>query len=122
MGEKTILVVEDNPDNLKLVSWILEDEDFNIVAAETGEDGLAALEQHNIDLVLMDISLPGIDGKEASRRIRDNPDLAGLPIIALTAHAIQGEKEAILAAGVNDLLTKPLDEDQLLNSIHSLIG
>ncbi len=121
MGEKTILVVEDNPDNLKLVSWILEDEDYDIVAAETGEDGLAALEQHSIDLVLMDISLPGIDGKEASRRIRENPDLAGLPIIALTAHAIQGEKEAILASGVNDLLTKPLDEDQLLQSIRSLL-
>lgn len=121
MAEKTILVVEDNPDNLKLVSWILEDEDYQVVAAETGEDGLDALDHHNIDLILMDISLPGIDGKEATRRIRDNSKYAHLPIIALTAHAIQGEQEAILASGVNSLLTKPLDEDALLQGIEDLL-
>lgn len=112
-----ILVIEDNPDNSKLVTWILEDENYQVTCAETAEIGLSLLASETFDAVLMDISLPGMDGKEATRRIRNNPDWQGLPVLALTAHAIKGERESIFASGVNDLLTKPLDETVLIEKL-----
>ncbi len=118
----SILVIEDNPDNRKLVTWILEDEDYQVTCAETAEEGLTLVEQAAFDLILMDISLPGIDGTEATRLIRQMPDLKHIPIIALTAHAIKGEQESILACGVDDLITKPLDEDQLLSRMQELLN
>jgi len=119
--QANILVVEDNPDNRKLVTWILEDEGYSVTCAPTAEEGLAALEQRVFDIVLMDISLPGMDGKEATRQIRQNPKWQALPVIALTAHAIKGEHESIMASGVTDLITKPLDEEQLLNRLAELL-
>ncbi len=117
-----ILVIEDNPDNRKLVTWILEDEGYVVTCAPTAEDGLSELEKRTFDIVLMDISLPGMDGKEATRQIRQNPKWQTLPIIALTAHAIKGEHEAIMASGVTDLITKPLDEELLLNCLSELLA
>lgn len=117
----SILVIEDNPDNRKLVTWILEDENYQVTCAESAEEGLVLVEQGSFDLILMDISLPGIDGTEATRLIRQTPNLKHIPIIALTAHAIKGEQESILACGVDDLITKPLDEDQLLNRMQELL-
>jgi CheY-like chemotaxis protein len=113
----TILVVEDNPDNMKLVTWALEDEGYAFEGVTSAEEGLEVLGRRPIDLVLMDVSLPGIDGKEATRRIRSDPALARLPVIAVTAHAIKGEAEAILASGVDALVTKPIDERLLLETI-----
>lgn len=117
-----ILVIEDNPDNSKLVTWILEDEDYQVTCAETAELGLAALQSETFDAVLMDISLPGMDGKEATQQIRNTPELSNMPVLALTAHAIKGERESILASGVNDLLTKPLDEEDLLSKLEHWIS
>jgi two-component system, cell cycle response regulator DivK len=117
----SILVIEDNPDNRKLVTWILEDENYQVTCAESAEEGLTLVEQATFDLILMDISLPGIDGTEATRLIRQMPNLKHIPIIALTAHAIKGEQESILACGVDDLITKPLDEDQLLSRMQELL-
>jgi two-component system cell cycle response regulator DivK len=115
----TILVVEDNADNMKLFAWTLEDEGYVFEGAGSAEEGLAALERRRFDLVLMDIALPGIDGKEATRRIRAQPRFARLPIIAVTAHAVKGEAEAILAAGVTAVVTKPIDEALLMRAIRS---
>lgn len=106
---KSLLMIEDNPDNVKLLAWTLEDEGYEVVSAGTAEKGLELLDNGNFDLVLMDISLPGMDGKEATRIIRANPKYRDLPIIAVTAHAIQGESEKILACGVTELVTKPID-------------
>jgi len=100
--QANILVVEDNPDNRKLVTWILEDEGYSVTCTPTAEEGLEALEQRVFDIVLMDISLPGMDGKEATRQIRQNPKWQALPVIALTAHAIKGEHESIMASGVTE--------------------
>ncbi|ABD79344.1 response regulator [Saccharophagus degradans] len=118
----TILVVEDNPDNQQLVTWILEDEGYTVVCADTAEDGLKLLESHNFTLILMDISLPGMDGKQATQQIRNTPAIASIPIIALTAHAVQGERESIMASGVDELLTKPLDEVALIQRIKEMIN
>ncbi|ACR11759.1 response regulator [Teredinibacter turnerae] len=119
---KAILVIEDNPDNQQLVTWILEDEGYQVACADTAEDGLALLEDTRFDLILMDISLPGMDGKEATQQIRNTPHLKDIPILALTAHAVQGEREAIVASGVDGLMTKPLDEEELLKTLFSLFN
>lgn len=118
----SVLVVEDNPDNRKLVTWILEDEGYAITCAETGEKALDLLRSSRFDIILMDISLPGMDGTEATRAIRLMPENAKLPIIALTAHAVKGELEPILASGVDDVITKPLDEDLLLTRMQELLN
>lgn len=111
---KDILVVEDNPDNLKLVTWILEDEGYTVTAAGSGEECLNLTQHHDFDLILMDISLPGMDGKETTRQLRQSDAYRNKPIIALTAHAIKGEDDEIRRSGVTDLITKPLDEEKLL--------
>ena len=114
-----ILAIEDNPDNMELFAWILEDEGFEFEGVGTAEEGLDSLERRLFDLVLMDVALPGMDGKEATRRIRADPRFAHLPIIAVTAHAGKRETEEILAAGVNSVLTKPLDHARLIQAIRS---
>lgn len=120
--DQTILVVEDNPDNQQLVTWILEDEGYTVVCADTAEDGLLMLNSNDFALILMDISLPGMDGKQATQQIRNTPSIAKIPIIALTAHAVQGERESIMASGVDDLLTKPVDEIALIQRITDMLA
>lgn len=112
-----ILVVEDNPDNRQLVTWILEDEGYDVTCSPNAEDGLAQLESHNFDMVLMDISLPGMNGKQATQLIRQSDKHSGIPVLALTAHAIATEEAEIIASGVNALITKPLDETLLLETM-----
>ncbi len=116
-----VLVVEDNADNRKLVSWVLEDAGYPFTNVSSAEEGLQVLETGEFGLVLMDVSLPGMDGKEATRRLRADPRWRTLPVIAVTAHAITGEVEAIRASGVSALVTKPIDEAELLAAMESLL-
>ncbi len=118
----SILVIEDNSDNQKLVTWILEDEGYLVTCSDTAEDGIEALQQGNYQAILMDISLPGMDGTEATSAIRQMERFKTLPIIALTAHAIKGETDKIMASGVDDLITKPVDEELLLARLSQLIA
>ncbi|NKB88394.1 MAG: response regulator [Acidobacteria bacterium] len=116
-----LAVVEDNPDNRLLVSAILEDE-FEIEEHERGDEALAAMTEDPPDIVLMDISLPGMDGVQVLHAMRRRPELAHLPVIALTAHAMSGDRERFLAEGFNDYVTKPiLDEDLLVGAITGLL-
>lgn len=116
---KTILIVEDIDLNADLLSQLLED-DYNLLIAKDGQQGVAAVEQNDPDLVLMDISLPVMDGYEATRIIRKtNSDL---PIIGLSAHAMQGDAEKAKSAGCTDYLTKPVDEDLLLKMLKQYLG
>jgi CheY-like chemotaxis protein len=117
-----ILIVEDNADNRKLLLWTLEDEGYAVEWAASAEEALAALERRPFDVVLMDIALPGMDGMEATRRLRAQPRFAALPVIAVTAHAVRGQVEAILASGVSDLVTKPIDEARLKQVIRSYLA
>ncbi len=113
----TIAVVEDNPDNRLLVQAILEDL-YDLVEYETGTDALEGFQEHVPDLVLLDISLPGMDGSEVLQRMRGDSRLAGVPVIALTAHAMAGDRERYLAQGFDEYLTKPIvDEEVLLDAI-----
>ena len=118
---KKIAVVEDNPDNRLLVQVILEPL-YEVVEYETGFAALEGLPDAKPDLILLDISLPGMDGAEVLRRIRATPQLRALPVIALTAHAMAGDREKFLAAGFNDYVTKPIvDENILLGAIQRLL-
>ena len=116
---KTILIVEDIDLNVDLLSQLLEDE-YNILVARDGAQGIAVAEECNPDLVLMDISLPVMDGYEATRRIREIRK--SLPIIGLSAHAMQGDPEKAIAAGCTDYLTKPVDEDLLFKKLKQYLG
>ena len=119
---KRVLYIEDNQDNMRLVVWILEDEGYEVLQAWTAEEGLKVLEQQPVDLVLMDISLPGMNGMEATQMMRANERLAKIPVFALTAHAISEERGRIAASGVDKILTKPLDEEELVAAIRDQIG
>jgi two-component system, cell cycle response regulator DivK len=112
-----IAVVEDNPDNRMLVQALLEDR-YEISEYESGVAAIEGLEADRPDIVLLDISLPEMDGTEVLAWIRKQETLREIPVIALTAHAMAGDREKYLAAGFNDYVTKPiLDEDVLIGAI-----
>ena len=118
---RRIAVVEDNADNRLLVRAILEDM-YVIVEYESGSEALAGLKEGDPDLILLDISLPEMDGTEVLRAIRADPALRDLPVIALTAHAMAGDRERFLAEGFDDYLTKPImDENVLIGTIERLL-
>jgi CheY-like chemotaxis protein len=104
-----ILVIEDNPLNLELVTDLLEAAGFIICRALTAEEGLRAARELSPDLILMDLSLPGLDGLAATRALRADPATRHLTIIALTAHAMKGDEAIALRAGCDGYLTKPID-------------
>jgi two-component system, cell cycle response regulator DivK len=113
----TIAIVEDNADNRLLLQAILDGQ-YDLVEYENGADALVGLAASLPDLVLLDISLPGMDGNEILSRIRADAALRKLPVLALTAHAMSGDREKYLAAGFNDYITKPIvDETILLSAI-----
>lgn len=117
-----ILLVEDNEMNRDMLSRRLMRKGFEIVLAEDGHQGVDKAATENPDLILMDLSLPGIDGWEATRAIKSNPATEAIPVIALTAHAMAGDKEKALAAGCNDYDTKPIEFARLLEKIQNLLG
>ena len=113
---KKVLVVEDVDFNRDLVVQLLEDK-YHVIEAVNGQEGLELAERERPQLILMDLSLPVMDGWEATRRLKANDDLRSIPVIALTAHAMKGDEEKALAAGCDDYLVKPLDEDELITKI-----
>lgn len=118
----TIAVVEDNPDNRLLVEAMLEDR-YEIVLFEDGPSALEQLPNSGAQLILLDISLPGMDGLDVLKELRSMPETADLPIIALTAHAMSGDRERFLEAGFDDYVSKPiLDSDQLAELIKKLVA
>ena len=120
---RRVLIVDDDVRNVFAVSAALEAQGMAVVFADNGRDGIAQLEQEpDVDLVLMDIMMPEMDGYETMREIRRRPTLASLPIIALTAKALTGDREKAIAAGASDYVTKPVDIDRLLAVIHSWLN
>ena len=113
---KKILIVEDVALNTDLLVQLLED-DYELVTAADGLQGVIRAESERPDLILMDISLPLMDGYEATRRIKSDSNLAHIPIIGLSGHAMSGDAQKALDAGCDDYLTKPLDEDLLFEKM-----
>jgi two-component system, cell cycle response regulator DivK len=121
MTEARILVVEDNDRNLKLVRDVLVFAGFEVLEAQTGEQGVAIAETNLPDLVLMDLQLPGIDGAEALRRLRDNPATAELPVVAVTAFAMKEDGERTRQAGFDGYITKPLSVRSLPDQVRNYL-
>ena len=117
-----ILLVEDNEMNRDMLSRRLLRKGFQVVIAEDGQAGINMAGSESPDLILMDLSLPIVDGWEATRRIKGNPDTAGTPVIALTAHAMQGDEDKALEAGCDDYDTKPVNFKRLLEKIEKYLG
>ena len=108
-----ILYIEDNPDNRMLVRRVLQAEGYTVIEAKDGPTGIRIATEQIPDLILMDINLPDVDGYEITARIKQLPGLAKVPVIALTANVMKGDREKTLAAGCDGYIQKPIDIDQL---------
>ena len=118
-----ILYVEDNEDNVYMLKMRLElIEGFEIAVATDGAEAISAVTADSPDIILMDLNVPVINGWEATRRIKADPKTSGIPVIALSAHAMAGDRERALAAGCDDFDTKPIDFDRLLNKMKRLVS
>jgi CheY-like chemotaxis protein len=117
MANKTVLLIEDNVLNLKLVKTLLEFNKYAVVTAEDAEKGIQLARDLHPDLILMDLQLPGMDGLEATRRIKKDPDLEDIPIVALTSFAMEGDEERALSAGCNGYIPKPINTREFSKTI-----
>ncbi len=118
---KRILVVEDQEDNRQIVRDLLTANDYEMTEAENGQEALAAVAKDRPDLILMDIQLPLMDGYEATRRIKADPSLSSIPVIAVTSYAFSGDEEKAREAGCNDSVSKPYSPLQLLAKIRQYL-
>jgi two-component system cell cycle response regulator DivK len=118
---KRILVVEDQEDNRRIIRDLLTASGYALIEAVTGEEGVAAAEREKPDLILMDIQLPGLDGYEATRRIKAIPALKQVPVIAVTSYALSGDDQKAFAAGCDGYVTKPFSPRQLLAKIREYL-
>ncbi len=118
---KRILVVEDQEDNRQIVRDLLTITDYEVTEAENGEEALASVAKQRPDLILMDIQLPIMDGYEATRRLKADPALRAIPIIAVTSYALSGDEEKALAAGCDDFVPKPFSPRELLAKIRKYL-
>jgi two-component system, cell cycle response regulator DivK len=116
-----ILVVEDNERNLKLLRDVLEYAGYDVRVARTAEDGITLAVKELPDLVLMDLQLPGMDGMEALRRLRENPRTAGIPVVAVTAQAMKQDRERVLEAGFDGYVEKPISVRAFPDQVRSFL-
>jgi len=119
---KRILVVEDTEDNRQIIRDLLTSVGYELIEAVTGEEGVAMAAEHRPDLILMDMQLPVLDGYEATRRIKAKPDLAAIPIIAVTSYALAGDEAKTRAAGCDGYVAKPFSPRQLLAKVREFVG
>jgi two-component system cell cycle response regulator DivK len=119
---RRILVVEDHEENRRILRLLLNSAGFELLEAETGEEGLALAASSRPDLILMDIQLPGIDGYEATRRLKADPALRHIPIIVVTSYALSGDDAKAFAAGCDAYVTKPFVPRQLLAKVREYLG
>jgi len=116
-----ILVVEDNPTNQLLTTMVLNRDGFETAVAESAEDALVFMKSRRPDLILMDVQLPGMDGLTFASSLRSIPEAAGVPVVALTSHAMRGDRERAIAAGCVGYLSKPIDTRTLSDELRALI-
>ena len=115
-----ILLVEDNELNRDMLTRRLKRKGFTVLCAENGQEGIDVAKSENLDIILMDLSLPVVDGWTAAERLKADASTKSIPIIALTAHAMKGDREKALEAGCDDYDTKPIDFERLLDKINTL--
>jgi two-component system cell cycle response regulator DivK len=122
MAGELVLVVEDNDKNMKLFRDVLQATGYRTLEAASGEDAVDLAVEHEPDLVLLDSQLPGIDGVETLRRLREHQRTAGAPVVALTAQAMAGDRERFLAAGFDGYISKPIDVREFVNTVRRYCG
>jgi two-component system response regulator len=122
LARNRVLVIEDNRDNMTLIVDVLDSLDYEVLQAPDGETGIALARQANPDLILMDLSLPKMDGWTATRLLKTDSSLRHIPIIALTAHAMVGDRERAIEAGCDDYITKPINLQVLAAKLGEYIG
>jgi CheY-like chemotaxis protein len=119
---KKILYIEDNDFNVYVLRLRMKRAGFEVAVAPDAEDGLAQVAREPPDLILMDLNLPGIDGWEATRRLKAAPESRHIPVVALSAHAMEGDREKAFAAGCDDYETKPVDFNRLIDKVRRILG
>ena len=119
---KRVLVIEDHEENRRILRLLLASAGIDMIEAVTGEEGVAAAEKERPDLILMDIQLPGLDGYEATRRIKANPELKGIPVIAVTSYALSGDEQKTRDAGCDGYIAKPYSPRQMLSKVREILG
>jgi two-component system, cell cycle response regulator DivK len=119
---KRVLVADDNPVSRELIREILENDDCEVIEAGDGREALEKVREHRPDLALLDIQMPVMDGNAVVREIRADPQLSMLPVVALTAYAMQGDREKALALGFNSYITKPIDIPAFRAEVAMLLG
>ena len=118
----TVLVIEDNPDNMLLISDILEANDYSVLQAETGLRGVEMAEENLPDFIILDIQLPDIVGNEVLARIRNKEKTQNIPVVAMTSYAMAGDRERLLAAGCDGYVEKPIDPGTVMAQLKQAIG
>jgi two-component system, cell cycle response regulator DivK len=116
---RSILYIEDNEQNLYLITFLLKSRGHEVAQARSGEEGIALAGRSTPDLILLDIQLPGMDGYEIARQLRLNPDLRGIPIVAVTSYAMVGDKEKALAAGCDGYIEKPINPETFVSQVEA---
>lgn len=122
MNRQTVLVIEDNPDNMELITVLLESAGYHVIKADCGQRGYELALAARPDLVILDIQLPDIDGVEVLRRIRASGADGEIPVIAMTSYAMAGDRDELLAAGCNGYIEKPIDPDRVIDQIRRFIN
>lgn len=122
MGSALILIVEDNPKNIKLLRDVLQFKGYEILEAKTGEAGVELARQRHPALILMDVQLPGIDGREAMKVLKTDASTRQIPIIVVTSFAMKGDRESLLADGFDGYLAKPIDIKELPRVVAKYLG
>lgn len=118
---KTALVIEDDDNNMELITVILELEGYQVIKAETGQKGIGLAEEKMPDFIILDIQLPDMNGLEALKKIRSSKADGVTPVIAMTSFAMSGDREKLLAAGCNGYIEKPIDPEKVMTQIHSIL-
>ncbi len=118
---KKVLVIEDNKDNLRLITYALQRGGYEIISAETGEKGIELASKERPYFIILDINLPGIDGLETAKRIRNSEIDGSIPIIAITSYAMLGDRDKIMEAGCNGYFEKPIDPLTIMEQIEKII-
>ena len=119
---KKALVIEDTPDNMELITFILEKNGYKTVQAWTGQEGVDKAIEESPDFIILDIRLPDIDGPEVLSRIRSIENLRHIPVIAMTSYAMAGDREKLLAAGCTGYIEKPIDPENVIKEVEQILG
>jgi CheY-like chemotaxis protein len=122
MSKGRILIIEDNEDNFQLVRFLLERDGFEVISAVNGREGVETAIREKPDLILMDLSMPEMDGWTAAQKIKAEPETKAIPLLALTAHTLPGDRMRALEAGCDGYISKPINVEYLIKTVSSSIG